>query len=162
MSASEELAGVVALIRDLGVGPVPERVPPADEHEDWARQQQAAVDAARTREALGLPCQCFNCDESDTPNFTALAGEIEVRGHGDVTVMTIPRPCRLCGDAAYSRDPSGPVHPCCLTWAAQIAQTGRCPACAIAKAARRAWAAKQQQQVRAPRLSPARAARRVP
>ena len=148
-TGDEQLEGIVALLRDLGCGPVPESMA-STKHELWVEAVTARAASMRTRVDLGLPCTCVLCQKKDEPAKQATNTSLPV-ATGVVSIPTA-MPCRFCHKAAYARDPDGPLHPCCFSWAEHIAQTGRCPACMVAKLARQTWSA--QQQRRAPRLPP--------
>jgi hypothetical protein len=47
--------------------------------------------------------------------------------------LTEGQPCRYCGLPSWLSDDTGPLHPCCQLWAAEL-QAGRpCPACAASR-----------------------------
>lgn len=58
-------------------------------------------------------------------------------------VLTIPGLCRLCGDPAWQADTEGPVHVCCISWAAELTEGRPCLSCASARAANGKWAQRQ-------------------
>lgn len=58
-------------------------------------------------------------------------------------VLEIPGLCRLCGDTAWQADAEGPVHVCCVSWAAELAAGRPCLSCASARAANGKWAQRQ-------------------
>lgn len=56
--------------------------------------------------------------------------------------LTAAQPCRLCRHPvtlAWGTDEDGPVHPCCVRWAAEVASTGVCPACLESRRAAARW-----------------------
>lgn len=56
--------------------------------------------------------------------------------------------CRLCGEKAYLGDDKGPVHGCCLMWAAELAKGRPRPACASSRTATAKWKQRQAADAR--------------
>jgi hypothetical protein len=50
------------------------------------------------------------------------------------TALQDPGPCRYCGLPSWLTDDTGPLHPCCQLWQAELEAGRACPACAASRA----------------------------